>query len=50
MSDGDAGYADVSFGFTKLLTAPQATNLGTIENYQIVATQHGIRPDDPANH
>lgn len=50
MSDGDAGAADISFGFTKLLTAPQSTNLGTIENYQIVATQHGIRPDDPANH
>lgn len=50
MNDGDNGYADISFGFTKLLTAPQSANLGTIENYQIVATQHGIRPDDPANH
>lgn len=49
MGEGDSGYADVSFGFTKLLKAPQFADLGTIENYQIVATQHGIRPDDPNN-
>jgi predicted ribosomally synthesized peptide with SipW-like signal peptide len=49
MGAGEAGYADLSFGFTKILTAPQNTNLGTVEKFKVVATQHGVRPDDPSN-
>ena len=49
MHNGDTGYANVEFGFTKILTAPQDAPRTEVVKYQIVATQHGIRPDDPSN-
>jgi hypothetical protein len=49
LSDGQAGNADLTFGFTKILTAPQDAASALVESFKIVATQHGIRPDDPSN-
>ena len=46
---GDTGYADITFGFTKRLTAPQGSTPGDIAPYKIVATQHGILPGDANN-
>jgi hypothetical protein len=49
MHDGDVGHADVTFGFTKILTDPQDAPTLPVVSYKIVATQHGVRPDDPSN-
>jgi hypothetical protein len=49
MHDGDTGYANVEFGFTKILTAPQDSGRAPVVSFKVVATQHGIRPDDPSN-
>ena len=49
LSAGETGYADITFGFTKRLTAPQGSPLGEIAPYKIVATQDGILPGDPNN-
>jgi hypothetical protein len=49
MHDGDSGHADLTFGFTKILTAPQDGPRTQVVQYKIVATQHGVRPDDPSN-
>jgi hypothetical protein len=49
LTDGQTGSAALTFGFTPLLKAPQDGPLTKVVNYQIVATQHGIRPDNPFN-
>jgi hypothetical protein len=49
MSEGDTGTTDITFGFTKILKSGQNGPLGAVESYKIVATQQGVRPDDPAN-
>jgi hypothetical protein len=46
---GQNGSATLTFGFTPLLTGPQDAPDTKLVNYQIVATQHGVRPDDPNN-
>ena len=40
--------ASITFGFTGLLTAPQSTTMAPIP-FKVVATQHGILPNDPNN-
>jgi hypothetical protein len=49
MGDGAYGTADLTFGFTKLLKSGQDSGRHALESYKIVATQHGIRPDDQNN-
>jgi hypothetical protein len=49
MGDGATGYADLTFGFTKLLKSGQDSPGAALEAFKIVATQHGIRPDDVNN-
>ncbi len=49
MSNGQAGHVNLTFGYTPLLTAPQDMSSTPIEAYQIVATQHGVRPDNTNN-
>jgi hypothetical protein len=49
LTNGQGGTATFEFGFTPLLTGPQSSGFGKIVNYQIVATQHGIFPNDPNN-
>jgi hypothetical protein len=46
LSAGDTGYADLTFGYTPLLTGGQGAALNKVENFDIVATQHGVRPDN----
>jgi hypothetical protein len=46
---GDTGVAHITFGYTKLLKGPQASPVGLVANFKIVATQHGILPSDPNN-
>jgi hypothetical protein len=48
MNSGDTGYANVEFGFTKLLHGQNAPH-AQVAKFKIVATQHGIRPDNPNN-
>jgi hypothetical protein len=60
MNPGDSGHATLEFGFTQLLTNGR-NSVGNLDNhnedatiaplvkYSIVATQHGVRPDDPNN-
>ncbi len=49
MSNGKSGHVNIEFGFTRLLTAPQASAMGKVAEFKIVATQHGIRPDNQFN-
>lgn len=49
MNAGDAGYADMTFGYTPLLRGPQDAPLSHVVSYEIVATQHGVRPDNANN-
>ncbi len=46
---GQTGAATITFGFTPLLKDPAAQGqaLAPVAQYKIVATQHGVRPDDP---
>lgn len=45
MAAGDAGSVDLTFGFTpRISNASQNAPLGQVEQYKIVATQHGISP------
>ncbi len=46
---GQAASATITFGFTPLLTGPQAAGLAPVAAYKIVATQHGIHPDNQFN-
>jgi hypothetical protein len=46
---GQGGRATVTFGFTPLLTGPQSGPLSQVAAYKIVATQHGIRPENSTN-
>jgi hypothetical protein len=48
---GQSGSADITFGFTKLLksAAQEDSALASVAQFKIVATQHGIRPDDVNN-
>jgi hypothetical protein len=41
--------ADITFGFTKLLTGPQNAGPLLVSPFKIVATQHGVFPNDPNN-
>jgi hypothetical protein len=49
LTNGQTGTATFTFGYTKLLKAPQDAPLNPVVSYSIVATQHGVRPDDPNN-
>lgn len=49
MAAGDNGQVKITFGFTPLLVGGQGMATTPLESYQVVATQHGIRPDDPFN-
>ena len=49
MSPGDTGYANIEFGFTKLLRGGQNSATAPLAAFSIVATQHGIRPDNSFN-
>lgn len=42
-------WATITFGFTRLLTAPQGAPLSLVAPFKIVATQPGILPSDPNN-
>jgi hypothetical protein len=48
---GQSGTAHITFGFTKLMNDPaqQGLPLAPIAQFQIVATQHGVLPNDPNN-
>jgi hypothetical protein len=45
LSSGATGSVDITFGVTGRWTAQETPVLGV--DYQIVATQHGVRPDAP---
>ncbi len=47
MAPGQLDSATITFGFTPLLENGQAAALAPVAQYKIVATQHGVRPDDP---
>jgi hypothetical protein len=47
LTNGQSGAATITFGYTPLLTSAQPT--GQLVQYKIVATQHGIRPDNQFN-
>lgn len=51
VSNGFTGVAHVTFGFTKILTDPAAQGLPlhSVAAFKIVATQHGVLPNDPNN-
>lgn len=49
LTDGNDGSATVTFGFTKLLTAPQDGPDGLVASYKIIATQHNVSPTDVNN-
>ncbi len=51
LSYGQTGAADITFGYTKLLRADTAQNQGpvVIAPFRLVATQHGILPNDVNN-
>jgi hypothetical protein len=46
---GESGTAAVTFGFTKVLKGGQGGPLGPVAPFKIVATQHGIAPNDVNN-
>ena len=48
---GQSASADVTFGFTKLLKDPAAQGhaLALVAPFKLVATQHGILPNDVNN-
>jgi hypothetical protein len=50
LNNGDSGTATFTFGYTPLMNNPAQQDSGpqTVA-YKIVATQHGIRPDNPNN-
>jgi hypothetical protein len=45
LSSGASGSVDITFGLTGKATAQQTSVFGV--DFQIVATQHGVRPDAP---
>ena len=49
LATGDGATAQVTFGYTKVLKSGQGASLAQIAQFKIVATQHGVRPDDPNN-
>lgn len=49
LTNGQGGTASLEFGFTPLLTAPQGSSTAPLVPFKIVATQHGVRPDNPNN-
>jgi len=50
MAAGASGHVNLTFGFTPLLTSQtQYAALTKIVSYKIVATQHGVRPDNAFN-
>jgi hypothetical protein len=49
LTNGQGGTATFTFGFTPLQTAPQDAPSNKVVSYKIVATQAGIRPDNPFN-
>jgi hypothetical protein len=49
LTDGQTGSATLTFGYTPLLTGPQDAPLNKVVSFKVVATQHGIRPDNPNN-
>jgi len=51
LTSGHSGFANITFGYTKLLKGDSAQNapLAQVAQFKIVATQHGILPNDPNN-
>jgi hypothetical protein len=49
LTNGQGGTATLTFGFTPLLRSGQGASLSKLVSYQIVATQHGVTPNDPNN-
>lgn len=49
LTPGQTQSADITFGLTKLIKSGQGAPLTQVAQFQIVATQHGIRPDDVNN-
>jgi hypothetical protein len=49
VAPGNGGEADVTFGYTRLLTGPQNAPLGQVAPYSIIATQPGILPSNVNN-
>lgn len=45
LANGQSGWADLTFGYTKIMT-DQVPQQDQRVNFKIVATQHGVRPDD----
>lgn len=49
MNSGDTGSTSVEFGFTRMLRSGQDGAASPLARFKIVATQAGVRPDDPNN-
>ena len=49
MAPGQLDSATITFGYTPLLTGPQSSALAPVAQFKIVATQHGVFPNDPNN-
>jgi hypothetical protein len=50
LTPGQGGTAQLTFGFTpKLTSQSQYSTVTPVVSYKVVATQHGIRPDDAFN-
>lgn len=49
LTNGQSGTASITFGYTQVYRSGQDAADAPIANFKIVATQHGIRPDDPNN-
>jgi hypothetical protein len=49
LTNGQGGTASVTFGYTQVLRGGQDQADAQVAKFKIVATQHGIRPDDPNN-
>lgn len=49
LSSGQGGTVSITFGFTKVLKSGADAPSAQIAKFQIVATQHGVRPDDVNN-
>lgn len=45
LANGNSGYVDLTFGYTKIMTDQTPQQNQTVD-FKIVATQHGVRPDD----
>jgi hypothetical protein len=49
LTNGQGGTATFTFGFTPLFRSPQDAPTALLAKFNIVATQHGVRPDNANN-